>query len=140
MTGPLSVPTSVDKIWMCCLENEDQSTDIASARTIAAYRCYSQGRMRIVRSSRGPLWDNAYTRNAGTRCRGKSGCDQRSAIVLPRSCALVRHPSAVVSRTNSRPERFDCASRDQRTKRRGNRFETYLVVEAAVVIEVVKVR
>jgi len=140
MIGPLSVPTLANMIWICGLDDEYQSTNVTSDRTMTAYRCYSQGRTRTARSARGHPWDNAYTRNAGTRCRGKSGCDPRSAIVPRRSCARVRHPSAVVSRTKSRSERFDCASRDQRTKRRGKRFETYLVVEAAVVIEVVKVR
>jgi hypothetical protein len=97
MTGPLSVPTLANKIRTGSLDDEDQSTNVTSDRTMTAYRCYSRGRTRTGRSSRGRPWDNAYTGNAGTRCRGKSGCGPRSAIARRRSCARARHPSADVS-------------------------------------------
>ena len=94
MIGPLSFPTLINKAWVGGLDDEDQSTNVVSDRSITAYQCYSRGRTRTARSSRGRPRDNAYTRNAGTRCRGKSGCGPRSEIVPRRSCARAHHPSA----------------------------------------------
>ena len=127
-----------DRIWNDSLNDDDQSTSVTSDRSTTTYRCYSQGRTRTARCSRGRPWDNAYIHNAGTRCRGKNGCALRSAIVPRRSCVRARHPSAVVSRTNARLKRFNW----HHEIRGGSRGETkrYLVVEAAMAIEVAKVR